>query len=280
MPDYKVCYIAMVVIALAFSYFIARKRGGLPLLRFYSVTVLICLMSFIGGRIFYEIRNYDHHFAFSLSDAIVRSGTESTGAYMGGIISAFLFLSWMRIDMLIAFDVYAPILALSQCIGRLGCLMSGCCFGKVTSLPWAISFPKYSQAFSAQLEAGMITGDSNMSLPVHPTQIYEMIFGITLFGILLWTGRRIFPKGYRMFFLLVCYAVFRFFIEFLRGDDRGILFAMSVPQVFSVFLFMLGLGGIVYCHKKNKKQYDYPTSEKFNPVDSISVINHKMEGSI
>jgi phosphatidylglycerol:prolipoprotein diacylglycerol transferase len=144
-PDYKACYIAMTAIALILSTIMAIKRG-LPALKFYLPTVLICLMSFLGGRAFFELRNFDHSITYSISDILLGSGTESTGAYIGGIFGAFLFLSWMKIDFLAALDIYAPVLALSLCIGRLGCFMSGCCFGKTTSLPWAVSFPQNSPA--------------------------------------------------------------------------------------------------------------------------------------
>ena len=251
-PDYKAFYIAMVAIALTLSTIFAVKRG-LPAIKFYVATVLICTVSFLGGRIFFELRNFNHIFTYPFSEVLLSSGTGSVGVYISGIIAAFIILKWMKIDVLAAFDIYAPVMALSLSIGRLGCFMSGCCFGKTTSLPWAVSFPYNSPAYTTQLSAGMITSDFNYSLPVHPTQIYEMLFGMILFFLLLWFGRKKRTDGLSLFIYLTIYAVFRFFIEFLRGDDRGLLFNLSFPQVFTLVLFVFGLLGRAYCNVKSQK---------------------------
>jgi phosphatidylglycerol:prolipoprotein diacylglycerol transferase len=244
----------MVIVALTLSTILAVKKG-LPIIKFYLATVLICLISFLGGRIFFEIRNFDLSVTFS--DILLRSGTESTGVYIGGIIGAFLCLKLLKIDELIAFDIYAPILAISLIIGRFGCLMSGCCYGKVTSLPWGISFPYNSPAYLSQMASGTITSDLCCALPVHPTQVYEMIFGMVMLFVLLFSDRLKRVTGQRLFVFLAGYAVIRFFIEFLRADDRGFVLGLSYPQVFSLFSLTLSLSGIAYCNYKTYKKLKY-----------------------
>lgn len=249
-PAYKDLYIAMIIIAVALSTILAAKKG-LPAIKFYISTLLIFSVSFLGGRIYFELRNTDHIISNSfISDIILGVGTESIGVYIGGIIGAFIVLKWMRIDMLTAFDVYAPVLALSLSIGRIGCFMGGCCFGRTTILPWGVSFPRDSPAYISQLKAGLITSDFNHTLPVHPTQIYEVVFGIALFIFLLWSERNRRIDGFLLFIYLISYAVFRFFIEFLRGDDRGNFLSLSYPQIFAILLFIFGITAMVFVNKK------------------------------
>jgi phosphatidylglycerol:prolipoprotein diacylglycerol transferase len=96
------------------------------------------------------------------------------------------------------------------------------------------------------LTAGLITSDASKSLPVHPTQLYEAVFGLTLFLVLASRlGRRL-PGGLALFAYFAAYSLFRFVVEFLRGDDRGLLLGFSVPQVFSIGLLILGLGSVAF----------------------------------
>lgn len=236
-PDYRVCYMLMAISAIAFSTFLASK-SGLPVLRFYVVLVLTGLSSFIAARIFFEAHHYNP--GMNLESMLTGNGTESTGAYTGGILGAFLFLKFFKINYLKAFDAIAPAIALCLFFGRLGCFMDGCCFGKITSLPWGISFPQNSPAYLMQLNQGVIDTSYDHSLPVHPTQVYEMLFGLLLFIILIFSRKLKNTPGLGLVIYFICYAVFRFVIEFLRGDDRGILVGLSLPQIFSILIFFAG----------------------------------------
>ncbi len=241
LPGYKALYILMIASALALATALAVRRG-LPALRFYTAAVLIAAAAFVGGRVFFELRNA-RRVSHSLLAVLTGSDTESVGVYLAGICCCVIVLNLLRLDVLAALDVFAPVVALSLAIGRLGCLMSGCCYGKTSSLPWAISFPRGSPAYNAQLTAGLITADAGTSLPVHPTQLYEALFGLTLFAVLMSRSGRRLPRGLSLFVYFAAYSLFRFSAEFLRGDDRGLLLGFSFPQVFSVGLLILGIGG-------------------------------------
>jgi phosphatidylglycerol:prolipoprotein diacylglycerol transferase len=73
-----------------------------------------------------------------------------------------------------------------------------------------------------------------MSLPVHPTQLYESAFALALFFLLLAWRKRVRRGGELFALFFVLYPLGRFFDEFLRGDERGTLFGLSLPQVFSL----------------------------------------------
>ena len=104
-------------------------------------------------------------------------------------------------------DVMAPSIAIGILFGRVGCFLNGCCYGDACQFPWAVSFPKYSPAWSQHVDLGMISRDAATSLPVHPTQIYAAIDGLVLLLLLsaFYPFRR--RHGEVMALLMVTYPV-------------------------------------------------------------------------
>ena len=116
-------------------------------------------------------------------------------------------------------DAFALAIPLGHAIGRVGCFLGGCCFGTECSLPWAVVYPEGSVAHLTQLTLGMIPETATVSLPVHPTPIYEIIFNLALFGYL-WQKRGTYKvRGSSFRLYLAAYGLFRFFEEFVRGDS-------------------------------------------------------------
>jgi phosphatidylglycerol:prolipoprotein diacylglycerol transferase len=116
---------------------------------------------------------------------------------------------------------------LAHAIGRVGCFLNGCCYGKPSSLPWAVAFP-----FNG--------------VPRHPTQLYEMGALLTLFFILKALERKKLKAGTLFLIYGLSYGIWRFGVEFLRGDSTGVLWNLTVFQLASIalvfgFLLILSL---------------------------------------
>jgi len=138
-------------------------------------------------------------------------------------------------------DAFAIAIPIGHAVGRIGCLLGGCCFGTVCELPWGIEYPLASQVYLSQLTQGLIVENATAPLPVHPTPIYEIIFNIILF-IYLWNKRgsyQVSGSSFRLY--LAAYGAFRFFEEFVRGDSAfptgGILKAPQVLLLIAVIYF-------------------------------------------
>ena len=130
-------------------------------------------------------------------------------------------------------------------IGRWGCLMAGCCYGKPSSLPWAITYP--SLPIPHQL-AG---------IPVHPSPIYESIADFAIAGISYALFRRSKRNGVTMLLVIMLYAVARFLLEFLRGDiERGFILSnkISTSQFISILIAAAAFGLTFYLLSKRKAQ--------------------------
>lgn len=161
------------------------------------------------------------------------------GALIGGLAGGLCF-HFRKLPILKYADAGAPAVALGYSIGRLGCFLNGDDYGTLSHLPWTVTYSAGTDAYSDHLLRGWITQDAPRSLPIHPVQLYDSLFGLSLFVILAsWRPRIV---GDRLCALLVLYAGTRFCIEqWLRGDFRPVLGPFSLPQIFSLIFLMMGV---------------------------------------
>ena len=124
--------------------------------------------------------------------------------------------------------VIAPAgIAVAHAFGRIGCFMAGCCYGIETDSPLGVRFP-------------------GMEHNVYPTQLFEAISLFLLFGLLYYLAFYKRTK-HTLSVYLIGYGVWRFLIEFIRGDDRGAyMLGLSPSQWFSIVAVAIGIGLIIY----------------------------------
>jgi phosphatidylglycerol:prolipoprotein diacylglycerol transferase len=140
-------------------------------------------------------------------------------------------------------DVFAPGIALGHAVGRLGCLAAGCCYGKPTTVPWAVTFTNPLAATNV---------GTPLNVPLHPTQIYESAAEALILVVLLATEKkgRAYP-GRTFWLYMLMYAVSRFIIEFYRGDERGLVLGqLSTSQFISTVLVPLSVVMLVWLSRR------------------------------
>ena len=141
--------------------------------------------------------------------------------FLAGV--TFLILAFRRrgIPLLEGLDELVPGLALAHAIGRVGCFLVGCCYGARCDLPWAVTFTSE--------RAHEISGVP-LHVPLHPTQLYELVAELLIFGLLLLLHLRfrVF-RGATFLAYVVLYGIARFLLEFLRDDPRGTFGSTSLP---------------------------------------------------
>lgn len=165
-------------------------------------------------------------------------------------------------------DVFALPAIAAIAIQRIGCFLAGCCWGDVAvrdgwldviartglghqlqTLPWAagdwvvtaVPFPAGSLAWQQHLAAGLITADALVSLPVHPTQLYESALLLPVIVVLARLRRRQMPAGSVALAAFAGYGVVRFGIEYLRADSLLLIGELTLPQVASAALSVAAL---------------------------------------
>ncbi len=165
--------------------------------------------------------------------------------YYGGMIAAtgavFLFAKIKKEPVLALYDFVATSLPLAHAFGRVGCFLNGCCHGSVCSDGLCVRYPAQSFAWSHQLHEKLLTGAETRSLPVHPVQLYEAGLAIGIYILLLVVHRKRRRSGMTTAAYLMLYPTVRFFLEFLRGDERERLAVFTVAQTVSLALFLCGL---------------------------------------
>jgi len=172
------------------------------------------------------------------------------GGALALIPAALWFTASRGVDRGAAADAGAPCIAVGVGIGRLGCFLGGCCFGSPTDVPWAVTFP---------------SGDAARLGPVHPTQLYEAVFGLLLMGWMIWRFPRRKVRGELLAWAVPLYALERFITEFFRGDaERGVHVGMGTSQLISIPVFLIGAVVLVWLLKNGK-----PASEPLTTPDPV-----------
>jgi phosphatidylglycerol---prolipoprotein diacylglyceryl transferase len=250
------------------------ERDGLPKETMANCYVVTAIAAIIGSRILYIVTNVDEfrvnqHDASSAIDfasffALRRGGLVAYGGFLGGFLGSWLYLQKQNIRLLPWADVAVPSLASGLLITRIGCYLFGCDFG--TRLPstapaWLAKLGTFPHWSSGTLDGG---GDGapawskhlaaaehgtpayaelmklNHSWPVHPTQIYESLVGLTLLVILLWQRQHQKFRGQIFFLFAFAYGYLRFLIEMLRDDSERGEFG-----TFPLHLFVPGALGVM-----------------------------------
>ena len=179
---------------------------------------------------------------------------------LGGIIGLFTGLilakTWLRFNRPVL-DSLAVAMPLAMAISRIGCLMEGCCFGTPTNLPWGVHYDAASWAYHVHLSQGLVQLHDKASLAVHPAQLYQVI-GCLIIAIIVWRTRKQWKSGGSMFlFSVLCYAVLRFFVEFVRAPETdffaGQFFGgFKIVQWLTAMAFVSGFFVLILLEKKRK----------------------------
>jgi phosphatidylglycerol:prolipoprotein diacylglycerol transferase len=210
----------------------ARTRGLDPD-RILDLGIWIIVSALVGAKamlVAVDFRSYR-------SAADFLSIVRSAGVFYGGLVAAVLVAFWYlwrhRMPVWSVTDTFAPAIALGHAVGRMGCLLAGCCYGRPTSVAWAITF---HNEYAAQ------NVGTPLGIPLHPTQLYDAGAELAILVILLAFERRGRPFAGRTFWAyLLLYGVSRFVIEFYRGDPRGMIGTLSTSQFVSVLLVPLSV---------------------------------------
>jgi phosphatidylglycerol:prolipoprotein diacylglycerol transferase len=126
------------------------------------------------------------------------------------LVFAYFYMRAQGLPVLATSDLFAPGLAIGHGIGRLGCFAAGCCWGKPTHLPWAVTFTNKDATTGVPL-----------GIPLHPTQLYEAFAEAIICGVLIAQLRRPHRDGQVIGLYAVLYGCVRFAVEFLRAHDAS-----------------------------------------------------------
>ena len=235
-------YGVMMAIAFLTAVYIAKKeseRKGLGSECMVDFAFYAIIIGIIGARLYYVLLHIQDFLKHPLDIVKVWQGGL---AFHGGILAGFLAGIWFARKRKIPFwkfaDTGAPAIILAQAIGRVGCFLNGCCYGKETTVFWAVKFRN-------------IDSMAPLNAALHPTQLYEMAGNLGIFFFLWGIRKKKIADGCIFLLYAIMYSVLRFGLEFFRADSMYFC-GLTLPwaQMMAVGTIIFGLA----CMRKVKKE--------------------------
>lgn len=227
----------MVIAALAAAMILRTRQRGLPLRASDKWT--LAASGLVGATLAAKLPFWV--FAQNLSPAIVpipgvawlADGKTILWALAGGYIGVEVG-KWMLDITVRTGDTFVVAVAVAVGIGRLGCLVYGCCHGTPTELPWGLRF---------------VIAEDGGTIARHPTQIYEAIFHLGFASLAAWAIHRKWMIGDWMPIYLTCYAIYRFCSEFIRAETPWIA-GLTFYQISAIPIAVSMIAIVVWRRKK------------------------------
>lgn len=224
LPSYAVMAMLAAFASVIFLYF-RIDRFELQFNCFLSMSLLCALYGVLGSRVLFVVSRIPWlMFNFSLNNAlitIIGGGFVFYGGLLGVLFGIKTYCKKHSLNLHKVLNCVTPAIPLFHAIGRVGCFLSGCCYGKELSSPMVMF---------GVLKVTRI-----------PTQLIEAVFEMSLFIVILILGRH--KTNYNLLKIyMTSYAVFRFIIEFWRGDTlRGFFLGISTSQIVSICIIIFYL---------------------------------------
>lgn len=194
----------------------------------YETIITAALVSIPSGIIFarflHVIDLWDYYVA-NPGEIIGFSGLAIFGSILGAALGVWICSRFLHYRFGYLADLLAPGIILAQAIGRVGCTINGCCYGKATSLPWGFVYT-HPQSYAP------------LGVAVHPTQVYEILFLVALFVFIFKFRKRFKPDGSLFLVYLGFYSVWRIGIDFIR-DGTSFLFGLHQAQVVGIIVLLI-----------------------------------------
>jgi phosphatidylglycerol---prolipoprotein diacylglyceryl transferase len=225
------------------------RRYGLPKELAWDMLAWCALGGILGAKLYYLALHWQALLADPVTELVSRGGLVWYGGLIGGVVAYYLQVRARELSVPTMYDATAPGLALAYVVGRFGCFLVGDDYGRYTDGPLGIAFPRGIPPSTAGILRSMgETVPEHIAdaavVPVHPTQLYEMVLAGLMFVILWHAGARRGLRAGQLFALyMILYGIERFGIEFVRAKaDRLFIggIGFSTSQLASVLLAAAG----------------------------------------
>lgn len=211
------------------------KKINLDKDTFWNLIFIAFMGALLGAKLLFIIVSWPH-----LGETLAQKITTIVQdfrygfVFFGGMIVSVTTLIWYmkkkKLPILKTSDFMIVALPLGHALGRIGCFLAGCCYGRPTDLPWGVTFTDPHSLVAPEL----------LGIPLHPTQLYESGLNFLLFFLLHTLYKKPHKDGSILVCYVACYSFLRFFIEFFRGDFRGaFILGLSPSQLISIIITLL-----------------------------------------
>ena len=264
---YGVVLLLAFLAALARTYHVAKLQNDptVPPDNLLDAGIWMIIIGTIGARLLFVLvdwNSYRHASNFPLNTLQVwHGGLSFHGGLFGGIGALIGYCIIKRMSILKVADLFAPSVMLAYVLGRLGCLLNGCCYGAPTTMPWGIRF--------LDEDTGILTP------PSHPTQLYASLLSLVFFGGLVWLERRRAYYGQLSCWYILLAATERFLMEIWRAGTTsdvvrvGPINFLTDVQWLCLAMAALALVGMATLRRKYPVQHEPRPSARL-PLEAVA----------
>ena len=180
----------------------------------------------VFARLLHVIDGWDYY-SQNLGQIIGGGGLTAYGGVLGTALGIWVYSKFSKFQFGYFADVAAPGIILSLAVGRVGCTINGCCYGVETSLPWGVVYT-HPSSFAP------------LGIAIHSTQVYEIIWNLMVFAVLLRLRGRLKPDSSLFLVYLGLYSVYRLGTDFLRVGTP-FLFGLHQAQVIAIIVLAIAI---------------------------------------
>ncbi len=208
------------------------ERRGIKKDIVYDLSIILILCAVAGSRGLYILMHRENYQSIIDIIALWQGGAVYYGGLLLAVAGAIIFIARKNISFFEIADVCSPSIGLGIFLTRIGCFLSGCCFGKTTSCAMGVVFPADSPA-----------GYTFPHSVIHPTQLYSSFYGLVIFILLMLIDRPGSYRGRTFGYLCISYGVARFMVDFFRyyEGDAVVGGLLTFNQLLSMALVAAGV---------------------------------------
>lgn len=211
------------------------KKAGIAEDTIITGAILAVVLGLIGARLVHVIDSWEIYSKDLVKIlAFHEGGLAWYGGLIGGIVAVVIYARVKKFSLGRFADAAAPGVILGLSIGRIGCTINGDAVGTPTSLPWGFVYTHPDSFAGKYLWAA-----------THPAPVYEILWNLAVFGLLLWLRGKIRPDGSIFLVMLATYSFGRFIISWAR-DEAAVLGPLHQSHIISLVLFVVAVGLLIY----------------------------------
>lgn len=246
-PIYLNCYGSMIAIGLlVFRYLLLKNPARSKILtteQFDNILLISIPIAILGGRLLWAFGSWSELSSPLDILALWEPGYSVLGALLAILIFLPAYLKYQKISGLKLLDLAAIYTPLLHSISRIGCFLAGCCYGKITNLPWGVIYT----------HPDVLVPELLKFTKIHPTQLYSSVLLLGIFLFMYYFAQKYFTKpGQLTGIYLILAGLERFIVDFWRADQELLSWCtpLGLQQVIALGIITAGIG--LYSYTKNK----------------------------
>ncbi|MEJ2739578.1 MAG: prolipoprotein diacylglyceryl transferase [Dehalococcoidia bacterium] len=231
--------VVLAVIAIIGISWREAKRVGLPEDHIFSLAVWAIISGVVFSRVIHIIDQWEYYME-NPSQILNFEGLGVYGAVIGIVLAVVVYCLVRKLSVWQLGDIIAPGALVGMAIGRIGCVINGCCYGLPTTVPWAVIYTNPNSY-------------APLGIPLHPTQIYHILWNMAAFGVIWSLRRRLKPVGSLFLLYLALYATGDLIVRFFR-EGTPFLFGIQQAQLIGIIILLVTVPTLVIRMRRAKRR--------------------------